>query len=156
MIIRGIWESGDVYVDGKRLSPAYSQRIVNHSPDGFMWGYGGSGPAQLALALLLLVTDKDIAIQLYQRFKFEYIAKWPQSDINCLIDIEAYVKKQGGTISEKKNEDALFSDEIHPTGKCSKGWHNRCAQSKGTVCHCACSGKNHRQFLQLYLFPTAG
>jgi hypothetical protein len=25
--------------------------IINHSPDGFEWGYGGSGPAQLALAL---------------------------------------------------------------------------------------------------------
>src|SRR5467141_965015 len=25
----------------------------NHSPTGFAWGYGGSGPAQLALALLI-------------------------------------------------------------------------------------------------------
>jgi hypothetical protein len=26
--------------------------IVNHSPTGFSWGYAGSGPAQLALAIL--------------------------------------------------------------------------------------------------------
>lgn len=26
--------------------------LFNHSPDGFEWGYGGSGPAQLALAIL--------------------------------------------------------------------------------------------------------
>lgn len=26
--------------------------LVNHSPTGFAWGYGGSGPAQLALAIL--------------------------------------------------------------------------------------------------------
>jgi uncharacterized protein DUF6166 len=26
--------------------------VRNHSPDGFEWGYGGSGPAQLALAML--------------------------------------------------------------------------------------------------------
>ncbi len=26
--------------------------LANHSPDGFSWGYGGSGPAQLALAIL--------------------------------------------------------------------------------------------------------
>ena len=26
--------------------------IRNHSPSGFNWGYGGSGPAQLALAIL--------------------------------------------------------------------------------------------------------
>lgn len=29
----------------------YTQ-VVNHSPTGFNWGYMGSGPAQLALALL--------------------------------------------------------------------------------------------------------
>lgn len=27
--------------------------VSNHSPDGFEWGYGGSGPAQLALALCI-------------------------------------------------------------------------------------------------------
>ena len=26
--------------------------LYNHSPTGFEWGYSGSGPAQLALALL--------------------------------------------------------------------------------------------------------
>jgi len=26
--------------------------LFNHSPTGFEWGYGGSGPAQLALAIL--------------------------------------------------------------------------------------------------------
>lgn len=28
-------------------------RYVNHSPTGFEWGYTGSGPAQLAFAILL-------------------------------------------------------------------------------------------------------
>lgn len=35
-----------VYVDDKPLSEVPSQKIMNHSPDGFNWGYGGSGPAQ--------------------------------------------------------------------------------------------------------------
>ncbi len=26
--------------------------VFNHSPDGFEWGYGGSGPGQLSLAIL--------------------------------------------------------------------------------------------------------
>ena len=43
------------------LSPTPSQGIVNHSPDGFQWGYPGSGPAQLALALLYDVTaDREL------------------------------------------------------------------------------------------------
>ena len=35
------------------LLPRRSQELRNHSPDGFAWGYEGSGPAQFALALLL-------------------------------------------------------------------------------------------------------
>lgn len=34
------------------------QRIVYHSPTGFEWGYGGSGPADLALNLAELVVEK--------------------------------------------------------------------------------------------------
>ena len=52
------------------LDPERSQRLQNHSPDGFDWGYDGGKPAQLALAILLDVTD-DAAIALahYQAFK---------------------------------------------------------------------------------------
>lgn len=61
--------------DGDPLSPAPSQKLYNHSPNGFNWGYSGSGPAQLALALLLDVTgDKDLAERHYQAFKREVIA----------------------------------------------------------------------------------
>ena len=59
------------------LSPAASQKLRNHSPDGFQWGYGGSGPAQLALALLLDVTgNPDLAQAHYQDFKFYKVASW--------------------------------------------------------------------------------
>jgi len=34
----------------RKLSPRLG--VINHSPDGFSWGYSGSGPAQLALAIL--------------------------------------------------------------------------------------------------------
>jgi hypothetical protein len=58
-----------------RLSPLKSLRLRNHSPDGFEWGYGGSGPAQTALALLLDYTrDRGFALQLYQDFKFKVVA----------------------------------------------------------------------------------
>lgn len=42
-----------VTVNGRALDPRFDLRF--HSPDGFEWGYGGSGPAQLALALRLLL-----------------------------------------------------------------------------------------------------
>jgi len=43
---------------------------------GFEWGYGGSGPAQLALALLLDYTDDEaVALDHYQEFKTEVVSQ---------------------------------------------------------------------------------
>lgn len=54
--------------------------LVNHSPSGFECGYGGSGPAQLALAILAdLLGDDDQAIRLHQGFKAKRIAKLPRA-----------------------------------------------------------------------------
>lgn len=65
-----------VWVNGKLLTPARSLALRNHSPDGFEWGYCGSGPAQLALALLLHATrgNQDCALDLYQEFKRQIVA----------------------------------------------------------------------------------
>jgi len=52
-----------------------SQALWNHSPDGFQWGYGGSGPAQLALAILLDLTgEPELSMSLHQEFKRHFIA----------------------------------------------------------------------------------
>ncbi len=70
----------DIYVleDGKKtlLDPKPSQDLYNHSPDGFNWGYAGSGPAQAALAILLDCIGKDLAFLFYQSFKFDFVAVW--------------------------------------------------------------------------------
>lgn len=53
--------------------------LVNHSPTGFEWNYGGSGPAQLALALLVDATgDRAWALQHYQAYKWDVVAKLPE------------------------------------------------------------------------------
>jgi uncharacterized protein DUF6166 len=51
--------------------------LRNHSPTGFSWGYGGSGPSQLALALLAHVCGDEIARAHYQQFKLDVIARLP-------------------------------------------------------------------------------
>ena len=44
--------------------------LANKSPSGFAWGYGGSGPAQLALALCADALDGDeAALAVFQEFK---------------------------------------------------------------------------------------
>lgn len=50
-------------------------QYVNHSPNGFEWGYLGSGPAQLSFAILLdHFGDPGPARAFYQAFKFDVIA----------------------------------------------------------------------------------
>jgi len=44
--------------------------LISKSPSGFAWGYGGSGPAQLALALCAHVLEDDFrALEIYQDVK---------------------------------------------------------------------------------------
>ena len=62
---------------GTPLELAPSLAIWRHSPTGFEWRFGGSGLAQLALALLLDHTgDPVIAEHLHQRFKEDIVAGW--------------------------------------------------------------------------------
>lgn len=59
------------------LSPVPSQKLNNHSPDGFQWNYSGSGPAQLALALLLdATTDPAVSLAYHQQFKWDKVSGW--------------------------------------------------------------------------------
>lgn len=76
------------YVDDWRaISPRKSQALYNHSPDGFAWGYAGSGPSQLALAILLELFGEEQAKRHYQQFKWDFISTLPR-DKNWKIDVE--------------------------------------------------------------------
>ena len=63
--------------DGVRTN--VPQRIIRHSPDGFEWGYRGSGPADFALNILSCYIGEDKAKSggLYQAFKEQFIATLP-------------------------------------------------------------------------------
>jgi hypothetical protein len=98
MHIEGHARFGDVRIDGRVLDPARSLLVFNHSPTGFAWGYGGSGPAQLALAILLEAgLSNDRAVRLHQHFKREHIERLPQSDFVVDIDVAQWVKTFEGT-----------------------------------------------------------
>jgi len=78
MKIKGHWDTRRIA--GKSIA------VKNHSPDGFAWGYGGSGPAQLALAICLDQLPTDKALACYQAFKWKYIAMLPPSDFETEIE----------------------------------------------------------------------
>ena len=70
-----------------------SLHLRNHSPDGFEWGYGGSGPSQLALSMLLACTDEAEALSAYQDFKWACVsridvARWELSTSSVVAWLE--------------------------------------------------------------------
>ncbi len=66
-----------VQKNGSRFRADASRKIQNHSPDGFSWGYRGSGPAQLALALLIdLGIESNRAIRLHHDYMRDVVAAW--------------------------------------------------------------------------------
>jgi hypothetical protein len=96
--IFGDANSRTVDVDGELLDPKESQSFQNHSPDGFAWGYHGSGPSQLALALMIVACDKlgeakHTALQYYQAFKVAYVAKW-KGDFRVEVDLAGWLSKE--------------------------------------------------------------
>jgi hypothetical protein len=53
--------------------------VRGHSETGFEWGYGGSGPAQVALAILCdHFGEETLARRHYMAFKWEVVAQLPR------------------------------------------------------------------------------
>jgi hypothetical protein len=74
------------------------QRVVHHSPDGFEWGYGGSGPADFALNILDLfvpATGKDDRVECYQGTCSQFAWDWHQDFKRQFI---ASLPREGGII----------------------------------------------------------
>jgi hypothetical protein len=88
------------------------RHVVRHSPDGFEWGYGGSGPSDLALSILVdyfegtLARIENISGQFdalvrarsqkyYQQFKWDFIARAPEEGFEISADaIETWLEGQ--------------------------------------------------------------
>jgi len=91
--------------EGIPLDIRPSQRLVRPSPDGFDWGYIGSGPAQLAAALLLDATgNTDTATRYYATFERDVVSQWKshkwkisRSEILAWVDAKMGVALPGGT-----------------------------------------------------------
>jgi len=72
--------------DGGKKDLPLRLDLANHSPTGFSWGYGGSGPSQLSLAILAYQTSDQEALKYYQYFKWDKIALIPQNQDWVITD----------------------------------------------------------------------
>lgn len=67
-----------VHEEGREPQPLELRHDLRLHSAEFNWGYGGSGPAQLALALAAdVLGDDDQAQDVYQRLKFRLIGRLP-------------------------------------------------------------------------------
>jgi len=87
-----------VLVDGVPLP----QRIVYHSPTGFEFGYGGSGPADLALNILALFVTRREAEQLHQDFKWAFIGSAFPGQTLRAATVRAWIEAQRRAQSQRE------------------------------------------------------
>lgn len=96
--IRGVRDDDgrvSVYFDGRTLDAERSLKVFNHSPDGFEWGYSGSGPAQLALAILLEAgVGERQAVRVHQRFKQDFLAPQLPAGFGLELDVVAWARTE--------------------------------------------------------------
>jgi len=79
-----------VWLDGVELDTDESRKLRDHSPGGFEWGYGGSGPAQLAVAICSKLWP-DLWTRVYQDFKWMYLATIKDDDfVAANIDLSEF------------------------------------------------------------------
>lgn len=90
-----------LFVDGAELTPQASLALRNHSPNGFAWGYTGSGAAQTALAICLHIFQHPaVATVLYQDFKVEFVSHWPLAKpFNIEIDVADFMLDHWADVS---------------------------------------------------------
>jgi hypothetical protein len=93
--------------------------LWNHSPTGFEWGYGGSGPAQLALAILAdFLGDDARAIALHQEFKWEHISPIAGDEFCISTDVlECWCRRHEERIRDPEQRAAASgaAHGLHPS-----------------------------------------
>ena len=87
---------------------------VNHSPTGFEWGYYGSGPSQLAYAILRFFYSEKEARKEYMQFKQDVIAKIPQNVLWVIdsSDITVWHVYHRGLFSKVEINNRYLTDDF--------------------------------------------
>ena len=87
---QGTGSNVEVTVNGKPL-----KHHVYHSPTGFNFGYGGSGPADLARSILWDFIGAEPTLGLYQDFKFRFVSGWKDTWEITSEEIQNWLDKRG-------------------------------------------------------------
>jgi hypothetical protein len=80
---------------GNGLVPlAWATQCRDWKPDWLEWGYGGSGPAQLAVAMLWDATeDRATVLRLSDDFMADVVARLPRAEFRLPVeDVREWVR----------------------------------------------------------------
>ncbi len=94
--LKGIFQTGEVWLNRKPLSLEKSLGVFDYSPTGFSWGYGGFAPAQLALAILLEILPEKEAVAIHHDFKWKFISTLPKEDFETELEISGWLNEALG------------------------------------------------------------
>jgi hypothetical protein len=75
---RRVGNKVEVTVDGKPLDARLGLR--DFQAGGFEWGYEGSGPSQLSLAILSDYGDDQLALRNYREFTANIVAEFGEAE----------------------------------------------------------------------------
>ena len=97
--------------------------LHNHSR-GFEWGYCGSGPAQLSLALLAdALEDDELALEHYQQFKTDIVAHFEPAAWTITFDeiVEWLRRLDADAIGEDPSQPGADENLLTDGGRCEVG-----------------------------------
>lgn len=119
---------GAVVVVGEDGAERPLYHVVHHSPSGYAWGYGGSGPADLALSILADVLyerptpdeiwhGRAICLRHHQDFKWARISTLPEGEpfVIRAEEVEAWLVERGVDVSRPTSVRLLLP--AHPTAR---------------------------------------
>jgi len=103
---------------GRGSMPLPLHHVVRHSPDGFNFGYSGSGPSDLALSILWDCFGKIVAEEFYVDFR-DHFLKPIADDIKAFSitqsEIENWIAPMGARLlklAERARENSLIDAQI--------------------------------------------
>lgn len=126
--IKLIADGRKIFVNEKEITPGVSQKIWNHSPDGFSWGYSGSGPAQAALAIMLEIQGNPNFPVHYQEFKEHILTKKSMdADHEFVVEFQENTTGKGerGWIEVEEDEEPVEDDALGECYNCGRTQHER-------------------------------
>ena len=81
-----------VWLNHKLLKLEKSLKVKTHSLAGFNWGGHEKGASQLALAVCLEIYSPEIALDVYQQFKSDFLLPIQEDSFSLDFDLSVFNK----------------------------------------------------------------